>query len=216
MCNLGWSVLFCKTHCLRPRSWQWDRQMSSDGSWSMKLCCLWCGAHGPTEHLGHTTIFSLLNAKERRWWLKVMTAVKKCTVASNMPRAALPRTTTPCSARNMPVESCLFSFLFSYLKKKSAKYKTSAVWMLVCIQWDSHPLVWLVQSLEQTLRSLLQKVTCASVFQLWNASFPTQAVRLGAFSGGGRERGRDLFIQVSVKLLLTCDTVQGLLALPGG
>lgn len=146
---------------------------------------------------------------------------KTCTVASNKPREALPQTTTPCSARNTPMESSKVLFIFFSVfppkkKKKSAKYRASPVWMLVCIQWDSHPLVWLVQSLEQTLRSLLRNVTCAGIFQLWNASFPTQAVRFGAFSGGWRERGRDLFIQVSVKWLLTCDTVQGLLALPAG
>lgn len=147
---------------------------------------------------------------------------KKCIVTSNMPRAALPGATTPCSVRN--IHACgkqqgAVYFLFCFPTKK-AKYRASTVWMLVYIQWDSHPLVLLVQSFEQTLKSSLQKVTCASIFQLWNASFPTQAlritVRLAAFSGGGRQRGSYLFIQVSVKLLLTCDTMQGLLALPAG
>ena len=141
---------------------------------------------------------------------------RKCILASNATRAALPGANTPCSVRKHACgkQQGVVYFLFCFPTKK-AKYRTSTVWMLIYIQWDSHPL-----SLEQTLKSSLQKVTCASIFQLWNASFPAQAfritVRLGAFSGGGRERGSYLFIQVSVKLLLTCDTMQGLLALPAG
>lgn len=108
-------------------------------------------------------------------------------------------------------------FMFSY---KKARYRASTVWMLVYIQRDSHLLVLLAQTPEKKLTSSLQKVTCASVLQLWKASFPAQAfritVRLGAFSRGGRERGSYMFIQVSVKSPLTCDTMQGLLALPAG
>lgn len=189
------------------------------------LCCLWCEAHGPIELLRHTTLFSPLNAKERRWWLKVMIAVeKKKEVHRDFKHAqsslAWGHHPLQCKEHTClwkAARCCLFSFLFSY---KEAKYRASTVWMLVYIQWDSHPLVLLVQSFEQTLKSSLRKVTCASIFQLWNASFPTQAlritVRLAAFSGGGRQRGSYLFIQVSVKLLLTCDTMQGLLALPAG
>lgn len=117
-------------------------------------------------------------------------------------------------------QSIIF-FLFCFpTKKKNSKHRAGSVWMLIYIQRDSHLLVLLVQSLEQMLKSSLQKVTCASIFQLWDALFPAQVfritVRVRAFSGEGRERGSDLFIQVSVKLPLTCAPMQGLLALPAG
>lgn len=137
-------------------------------------------------------------------------------------------------------QGIIFTFLLSYWKnpkkqqqqqqkapkqtnkktKNHPKHRAGSVWMLIYIQWDFHLLVLCRQSPEQMLKSSLQKVTCASTFQLWDASFPVQAfritVRVRTFSEGGRERGSDLFIQVSVKLPLTCDTMQGLLALPAG
>lgn len=97
--------------------------------------------------------------------------------------------------------SFLFCYvLFSAFLLKTPKHRAGSVWMLIYIQWESHHLVLLVQSLEQMLKSLLQKVTCASFFQLWDASFPAQVfritVRVRTFSEGGRERGSDLFINL--------------------
>lgn len=94
---------------------------------SKKLCCLSCGAHGPAELLGRTTVFSLLNAG-KKWnddsesWLQWRRR-KQCIVASTMPRAALAGATTPCSVRNVPVESSkvVGFFLFGFPLKKKLK-----------------------------------------------------------------------------------------------
>lgn len=120
--------------------------------------------------------------------------------------------------KGKPARYYFFSAFLLKKKKKNPKHRAGSVWMLIYIQWDSHLPVLLVQSLEQMLKSSLQKVTCASIFQLWDATFPVEVfrIRVRAFCEGGRERGSDLFIQVSVKLPLTCDTLQGLLALPAG
>lgn len=115
---------------------------------SMKLCCLWCGAHGPTELLGQTTLFLLLNAKERRWWLEVMIAVEKKKEAHHGFKHA--QSSPAWGHHPLQRKECafgkqqgvgVFSFPFSY---KNDKFRASTVWMLVYIQWNSHPLVLLV------------------------------------------------------------------------
>lgn len=186
---------------MRTRAWAVPRE---------KLCSLQYDVHRPTELLGCTTLFLLLNAKKLRLWLKAthcsvsktLTVTDCCEEERNAWRpeaclGALPFTLLRACLWKAMRFFCLFAFNFIFLKRKKKekevkfKKKNSSLGAGY-VNWDSCPLV-LCSCWSKHWNLHYRR----SPGQVWYVSFPTlafrAAIRLEAISEGGKERKQSVY-----------------------
>lgn len=208
---------------MRTRAWAVPRE---------KLCSLRYDVHRPTELLGCTTLFSLLNAKKLRLWLKAthcsvsktLTVTDCCEEERNAWRpeaclGALPFTLLRACLWKAMRFFCLFAFNFIFLKRKKkekeVKFKKKIpVW--VQVMSIEIPVPWSCAVAGANTEIFITGGHLGKYDMFHSLHWLLGLLFDSRLSLRGEKRGSNLFIQVSVKLLLTCDTMQGLLALPAG